>query len=105
MMRNPTGTIVLQQNVDMTIDDATLHHTNTFDINPDLLQAQTHQDLSIWGEYLECTEGLLEYAKTKCIFTIWEFKPNGTPYILKMKDLPENTIYIKETKGKVKKLE
>eukprot|EP00957_Ditylum_brightwellii_P091410 6959869-Ditylum_brightwellii.AAC.1 len=84
----------------MIVDDVTLSHSNTFDTDADLLIAQMHRDLSIWGEYLEATGGLLEYSKTKYTMGAWKFNPDGTLVILKENELPTNSITIKETAQK-----
>eukprot|EP00957_Ditylum_brightwellii_P149802 11408258-Ditylum_brightwellii.AAC.1 len=50
IMTNPTNTMMLCRNVDMIVDNATLICTNIIDTDPNLLQVQTHCNLSIWGK-------------------------------------------------------
>eukprot|EP00957_Ditylum_brightwellii_P024991 1890248-Ditylum_brightwellii.AAC.1 len=47
IMISPTNNMMFCKTVDIIVDDATLSHKNTFDTDPDLLQAQAHCDLSI----------------------------------------------------------
>eukprot|EP00957_Ditylum_brightwellii_P041836 3168902-Ditylum_brightwellii.AAC.1 len=87
--RNHTNKITVCRNMDMIVDDATLNHTNTFDMDADLLQTQTHRVISIWGENLGVTGGLLEYTKTKYTMLIWKFCSDGKPAIMKEKEFPK----------------
>eukprot|EP00957_Ditylum_brightwellii_P114288 8713586-Ditylum_brightwellii.AAC.1 len=76
--------------MDMIVDYATLNHTDEFNISLEELMTQINSEVSIWGQYLGDTGGLLEFTKTKYNMLIWNFKPNGSPYIEKGKSLPKN---------------
>eukprot|EP00957_Ditylum_brightwellii_P170200 12956313-Ditylum_brightwellii.AAC.1 len=86
------NTITVRRNVDMIVDNATLNHTNTFDTDADLLQAQIQCNLSIWGEYSGATGGLLEYKKTQYTMIIQKFCPDKKPMVMKEKELPGNKV-------------
>ena len=65
----------------MIVNDTTLNHTNEFNTSPENRMAQINGKVSTWGQYLRDTGGLLEFTKTKYNMLIWNFKPNGSPYI------------------------
>eukprot|EP00957_Ditylum_brightwellii_P204501 15339551-Ditylum_brightwellii.AAC.1 len=99
-MRNPSGTIIVPRDVDMTVDDATLNHTDEFNTSLEKLMTQINSKVSTWGQYLGDTGGLLEFTKAKYNMLIWNFEPNRRIYIEKGETLPDNKVFVKDSTGK-----